>query len=162
MPKKCIEPNCTNNQFGGGYCLYHQYRRKSGTKTKCKGKTIRKKTKVVKNAYFGFKTQIEMFDCIWEKQPHVCWLTGRPLQYKKGDDKWVNQMAHVLRKGTYTYFKLNPNNIRLLLPEIHDLVDNFKEEYREIYYWVDFDKWFRLQDEMRIEYEVFKSKNLLA
>lgn len=26
--KKCIEPGCDNFQFGGGFCKYHQYRRK--------------------------------------------------------------------------------------------------------------------------------------
>lgn len=25
--KQCIEPGCNNNQFGGGYCKYHAYRR---------------------------------------------------------------------------------------------------------------------------------------
>ena len=26
--KQCTEPGCYNNQFGGGYCKYHQFRRK--------------------------------------------------------------------------------------------------------------------------------------
>jgi len=110
-----------------------------------------------KKQLFPFKNQIELFEHIWETQPHECWLTGKPLCEKR-----VDQFAHVLRKGTYTYFKLNPENIKLLRHDVHNLVDNFKEEYRETYYWIDFDKWFKLQDEMRIEYEVFKHKNLLA
>jgi len=26
--KQCVEPGCTNNQFGGGFCKYHQFRRR--------------------------------------------------------------------------------------------------------------------------------------
>ena len=151
MAKKCKVPGCDNIPFNNkhGYCFYHMYKARISTKLKREYKYAKVKKKALKKAYFGFKTQIEMFDYIWETQPHVCWLTGRPLKYNKGDDKWVNQMGHVLRKGTYTYFKLNPDNIRLLDPAMHDLVDNFKEEYREQLPHIDFDKWFRLQDEMK-------------
>ena len=110
-----------------------------------------------KEKLFPFKNQVEVFNYVWETQPHVCWLTGKILYQKR-----VDQFAHVLRKGKYTYFKLNPDNIRLLDPKVHDMVDNWDKKYREIYYWIDFDKWFQLQEEMKIKYEVFKSKNLLA
>jgi len=69
---------------------------------------------------------------------------------------------HVLRKGAYTYFKLNPDNIRLGQPYVHDLVDNFKPEYKEEHPEINFDKWFILQDEMKIKYEQFKKYNLLS
>jgi hypothetical protein len=127
-----------------------------------KGESITKKRKSIKNAYFGFKTQMEMFDYIWNTRPHICWMTRRQLKYGKGDSKWKNQFAHGLRKGTYTYFKLNPDNIKLLDPIIHDLVDNFKEEYRQQLPHIDFDKWFSYQAEMKIKYKDFKDKNLLA
>jgi hypothetical protein len=163
MPKQCSEPNCDGNVFAKNLCLYHQYKRKLGTKKKREGKYTRIKRKSLKKALnediisFGFKDQVELFNHIWETQSHVCWLTKRPLP-----EKDIRMFAHVLRKRKYTYFKLNPDNIRLLLPTIHDLVDNFKEEYREQLPHIDFDSWFNLQDEMKIKYEEFKSKNLLA
>jgi hypothetical protein len=163
MPKICQIDGCNNNQWGGGVCLFHQYKRKLATKTKREGKYTRIKRKSLKKALnddiisFGFKDQVEMFNHIWETQPHICWLTKRPLPKKD-----IRMFAHVLRKGTYTYFKLNPDNIRLLLPTIHDLVDNFKEEYRHQLPHIDFNNWFKLQEEMREEYKEFKERNLLA
>lgn len=164
MPKQCKVEGCTNVPFNNkhGYCQFHMYKAYIPTKSKSTRKTIRKKRKSLKTSYFGFKTQIEMFMYVWETQPHICWLTDHPLRYKPGDDKWVNQMAHVLRKGQYTYFKLNPDNMRLLDPDIHDLVDNFKEEYWLKYPHINFNKWFKLQEEMKEEYKMFKNKNLLA
>jgi len=156
MSKLC--KNCGKYPvFSKGYCKYCQYKNYTSIKEKQGSKYTKKKDKVIKNGNFGFNTQMEMFKYIWNTQPHTCWLTG--LALKEFD---VRMFAHVLRKGTYTYFKLNPKNIRLLHPTIHNLVDNFKEELREQYSHVDFNKWFKLQEEMKIKYEEFKRKNLLA
>lgn len=162
--KQCKVDGCNStNIFTKGYCVYHRYKAVLGTKKKRETKYVRIKRKSLKRALnaditsFGFKNQVEMFEYKWENESHICWMTGKPLV-----EKDIRMFAHVLRKGKYTYFKLNPDNIRLLLPEVHDLVDNFQEHYRETYWWVDFDKWFNLQEEIKMEYEVFKSKNLLA
>ena len=159
MPKICQVIGCNNPVFNSkaGYCKFHMYKAKLSTKKKREGKYTKKKEKAIKNAYFGFKTQMEMFEYIWNTQPHVCWLTGRPLEAFD-----VKMCAHVLRKGTYTYFKLNPENIRLLHPTIHFLVDDFREELRDKLPHINFDKWFKLQEDMKIKYEEFKSKNLLS
>ena len=167
MPKQCQADGCNNPVASHNYCWNHQFLRndekylksllKKYKKGQAKIKTNSKNKDKVSKDIFGFKNQVELFDYIWENTPHVCWLTGRPL-----GEKDVRMFAHVLRKGTYTYFKLNPKNIRLLLPTMHDLVDNFKEIYREQLPHIDFDKWFKLQDDMRIEYEVFKRKHLLS
>ena len=159
MSKICKLEGCNNNVFNtkAGYCKWHMYKAAKSTQKKRVRKYIKAKKKAVKNAYFGFKTQIELFQHLWETQPHVCWLTGRPLKECE-----VSMFAHVLRKGKYTYFKLNPDNIRLLHPTIHDLVDNFKEEYRHQLPHIDFNAWFSLQEEMRDKYEQFKKENLLS
>lgn len=167
MPKQCQADGCNRDVFSHNFCQAHQYMRKDEKylksllkqykKGNAKIKTHSKNKDKTSKDIFGFKNQVEMFDYIWDTQPHVCWLTNRPLL-----EKDVSMFAHVLRKGTYTYFKLNPNNVRLLLPTIHDLVDNFKEEFREQLPHIDFNKWFKLQEDMRIEYELFKREHLLS
>ena len=157
MAKQCKADGCDSPVFANNYCKYHQYKRRMGTKRKREYKYTREKKKSLKKAYFGFKTQIEMFNHIWETQPHICFITGKPI--KEYD---LRNFMHVLRKGQYTYFKLNPENMRLGLPDVHHAVDNFEEGFREIYPEIDFDKWFNLQEEMKIKYEQFKEENLLA
>jgi len=115
---------------------------------------------------FGFKSQVEWMEYQDKKYrtPEgklYCWLTGEEIPYKKGDDMWFSVWAHVLRKSGWTYFKLHPNNCRPLLPEVHTLVDNYVPDYREAYPDIDFDRWFDLQETMKLEYEAFKKKYLL-
>ena len=168
MPKKCQAPDCDRDVFSNNYCQVHSYMRtdkkwlKSLLKQHKKGNTVIKSKPAKDKKLFPFKDQIDVFKYVWETNPHVCWLTGVPINFAPLSSQWISSMAHVLRKGTYTYFKLNPDNIRILQPMVHDLVDNFRPQYRKMYDWVDFDKWFRLQDDMRIEYEIFKRENLLA
>lgn len=159
MAKKCKIPNCGNVPFNNkhGYCIFHAYKARISTKIKRESKYTRQKKKLLKTAYFGFKSQIEVFDNVWEAEPHICFLTKSPLRQKD-----IRMFAHVLRKGQYTYFKLNPGNIRLLQPYVHDAVDNYEEGYEEKYPEIDFQKWFDLQEEMKIKYKEFKDKNLLA
>lgn len=73
-----------------------------------------------------FKTQSEMFAWIWENRPHISELTGKPL-LPKGHFQWHWQMLHVLPKGSYPSYKLNPDNILLALPEEHQYQEEFKE-----------------------------------
>jgi|SRR6056297_1890308 len=169
MAKQCSVDGCTNPVFAKNLCKYHQYKRKLATKKSREGKYTKEKRKSLKRAYikprankkpkvdFGFNTQIEMFNFIWKNEPHVCFLTGKPI--KKYD---LRIMAHCLRKGRYTYWKLNPDNIRLLQPYVHHAVDNYEDHFPEIFPEIDFKKWFDLQEEMKIKYEEFKRKNLLA
>jgi hypothetical protein len=71
---------------------------------KCKDKSVR--------------SQAKLFDEIWEERPHYSEVSGRPL-LPKGHPQWYWQFAHVLNKGTYTYYRLNKENIMLMLPEEH-------------------------------------------
>lgn len=90
-----------------------------------------------------FKNQLKMFNWIWENRPHFSQLSGKPL-LPKGHFKWHWQFLHVLPKGSYPKYKLNPDNILLGLPEEHDRQDTFevfqnkktelKAEYYRVFY----------------------------
>lgn len=86
-----------------------------------------------------FKNQKELFEYIWETRPHVSDVSGLPL-LPKGHFKHHWQFAHVLAKGHYPSYKLNPDNIMLMLPEEHDNQESFeyfnerKEELTRQYY----------------------------
>lgn len=94
-----------------------------------------------------FKNQKEMFDWIWENRPHESELTGEPLLSKK-HFKWHWQFLHVLPKGSYPKFKLDPRNIMLALPDEHDhqnqyqAFHNRKSELKTIYYRLYYNKKF--------------------
>jgi hypothetical protein len=86
-----------------------------------------------------FKNQKQMFDWIWENRRHVSELSGNIL-LSKTHPKWHFQMAHILPKGNYPKWKLNPDNIMLMLPEEHENQEQFlkfvekKSELRRQYY----------------------------
>jgi hypothetical protein len=86
-----------------------------------------------------FKTQTELFNWI-----HKSELSGKPL-LPKGALKWHWQFLHVLPKGSYPSYKLNPDNILLALPEEHEKQMEFelfclkynelkRRYYKEIYH----------------------------
>lgn len=95
-----------------------------------------------------FKNQKELFEHVWETRPHISELSGEPL-LPKGSFKWHWQMLHILSKGSYPNYKLNPDNIILALPEEHDHQERFPEfnrrkdllrrDYYEKYYGKKFD-----------------------
>jgi hypothetical protein len=79
MPKQCIEPNCDNNQFGGGYCLFHQYKRKLATKKHREYKYTQAKQKAIKIVSDKRKTQLKLYE--QAKQEKISEL--------KADNKWL-------------------------------------------------------------------------
>ena len=86
-----------------------------------------------------FKNQIEMYRYIWETRDHISELTGKPL-LNQNHPQWVWQFLHILPKGTYPKYKLNPDNIILGLPEEHETQEGFlkfqdkKQELMQEYY----------------------------
>ena len=83
--------------------------------------------------------QKQMFQQIWNDREHVSEVSGRPL-LPQGHPQWHWQFAHVLSKGAFPRYKLNPDNIMLMLPEEHerqeryDLFNERKETLKRIYY----------------------------
>jgi len=170
--KQCKEDGCTNPIFSSGYCRFHQYKRNKTQKNPVAQRSTKKRynipsrkksvSKSVKNDIkysWGFKTQVELFNWCWDNLPHVCWISGRKLD-KIPEDKVSWCCAHVLMKSQYTYWRLNPHNMRLLHPDVHHLVDNWIDDYWTKYDY-DFKKWFDLQEQLKKEYELFKKENLL-
>ncbi len=124
MAKICKASGCTYPVFGGGYCRVHQWKR---TDKKLRGLAKRVIKPSTKAYDFGFSTQIEVFKHVYfiHKKPVICPVSHRditdcmdgPIQH------WIKHFAHVLPKGRYTYWKLNPANIIILHPEVHNIFD---------------------------------------
>lgn len=71
-----------------------------------------------------FKSQLEMFYYIWNTRDHFSQLTGKSL-VAEGSYQWHHQFLHVLPKGTYKHWKLNPYNILLARPEEHEIQERY-------------------------------------
>jgi len=72
-----------------------------------------------------FKNQMQMFLQIWDNRPHISELTGEPL-LPYGNYRWHHQFLHILPKGSYPYYKLNPENILLGLPDEHSHQERYE------------------------------------
>ena len=72
-----------------------------------------------------FKGQLEMFKYIWLHREHKSELTGEFL-LPPGHSQWHFQFLHVLPKGSFPYYKLNPDNILLGLPYEHEHQEQYK------------------------------------
>ena len=91
---------------------------------------------------------MELFNHVWDTRPHVSEVSGKPL-LPRGHFQWHFQFLHILPKGTFPHYKLNPDNIILALPEEHDHQERFPEfnrrkdllrkSYYEEYYGKKFD-----------------------
>jgi hypothetical protein len=85
------------------------------------------------------QNQKVLFEFVWATREHVSEISGKPL-LPRHDYRWHWQFAHVLSKGTYPSFKLNPDNIMLMLLEEHEnqecykLFNERKEALKRIYY----------------------------
>lgn len=173
MAKTCKVDGCGYNVFSKGLCKVHQYLRYQKGGDKYQNKAIEplssikrynipsRSKKAFRHDYFYFKSQSEMFVSIWlntPKKDRVCWLTGDKLP----DEFNLCYFAHVLNKKNYTYWKLNPHNIKLLKPDIHNKVDKFISKYYEDFPGIDWNKWFDLQEQYKIEYEQWKKDNLMS
>lgn len=85
----------------------------------------------------------------------VSFLTGRQVKERPGSLLFVNCFAHVLPKGSYTHYKMNPENIVILSPEEHHLFDFGSEEQRQKYAEVNKCDWsglYELRDRLKEKY----------
>lgn len=170
--KKCSFEGCTNNQFGGGFCLRHQHKRtdkpKQAQNKPYNQRSVKSSIKVppkqksgLKHELqrsFGFTNQKQMFDFVWSTREHKCQISGSNLDLVPENRRhWT--MAHIIPKGLYPMFKLNPDNILLISPEAHQLVDNFTEDLREKHKHINFDLWFSLVEKKKEEYKRFLKEN---
>lgn len=109
---------------------------------------------------FGFTTQKELFDFVWSTRKHICVFTGEDLnRVPSGMRHWC--CMHILRKGSYTYWKYNPHNIVLGYPDFHVAADNFTEEERTKHPTWNFDLFFEMQEKLKQQYKQFLLDNML-
>lgn len=161
--KRCKVDGCYFPVFGGGFCQRHQWKR---TDKKKKETVIGKNKTKTQSFDFGFDNQIDMFLWCWENAKDkngivTCPYTGMRLNSFYGTDLWWSCFSHVLPKGRYTFFKLNPKNVIVCHPDFHRIVDQGTSLDRINHPTWKFDKWDARKEELKIEYDLFKKQNLL-
>lgn len=162
MARICKDPGCNRPVFGGGYCRAHQWKR-----TDKKPKTIAKRVakQSVKADDFGFSTQIELFKKVyWDhEKPVICPVSGRNITkcIEAPINLFVQHCAHILPKGKYTYWRLNPRNIRLLHPEAHWVIDQGTQEDKDARPDWNWEAWYKEVEVAKKEYEQYVKENNL-
>lgn len=171
MAKTC-NCGCGRPVFSHGYAKYCQWKRTDDKKPKklqyhafkCKGRSLALESAL----NFGFEDQLSMFQTLWEnarneKGEVYCMFTGEKLNFWAAQESWYYCLfAHVLPKKNYPYFKLNPDNICIVHPEFHRIVDQGTTKDREAHPDWKWDEWDALVIETKQKYIEFKRKNLLA
>ena len=174
--KICLFENCNRFVFSNDYCMVHQYMR---TDDKWLNKhsfkpvelrSFKKNTNVPpkqNNSFktqlqhsFGFTTQKEMFDFVWQTREHKCQISGSNLDLVP-ESKFFWMFAHILAKKNYPFFKLNADNILLVHPDVHYCVDNFTTDMIFKHKDYDFGKWMNLVLEQKQKYKDFLLLNML-
>ena len=179
---------CYNPVFGGGFCINHQFlrpdiqiKRRSREEVKReKAKTYRHDVKLkaqvnghplVSSLYVrktkprkkGLKINLatgekKVFEHIWETRERKSFLSGIPITLTPKSIFWVNCFAHILPKGQYEGFRLFDDNIQLLTPDEHSLLDQGTIEQRQKYARqnnCDWNKIFDLKARLRKEYDTY-------
>jgi len=176
--KTCLDIGCNRKSFSHGYCQIHQYKRTDSKAIESRNKTVEpqspikpyKRTTSDKSELktttkqellfgFGYKNQKDMFFDIWQEREHKCQISGSNLDLVP-ENRFFWMFSHVLAKKNYPYYKLNPENILLVHPDVHYCVDNFTEDMRKKYDY-NFDKWFDLVNFMKQKYLEFLKENMI-
>lgn len=80
------------------------------------------------------RNQSDLFEIVWSEREHVSDISGKPL-LPKGHSQWHWQFLHIVPKGSYPKWKLNPDNIILGTVEEHlsqDSIPEFFEKRQEL------------------------------
>jgi hypothetical protein len=180
--RTCCLPNCIYPVFGTdtntkkGYCKNHQSfrtdlkrsslfpkkQKPKITTIKSKKEQIEKFARIARMKYgfdpyqWGFDNELEMFTDIWMRSNKKSVISGRDLQYLISSDLWYSCFAHILNKNHFKLYKLNPDNIMLIHPYEHYLIDHgtLKEriEYMEVYPETDFNIFYDKKNILKEEY----------
>jgi len=121
-----------------GLCQYHYWNER--------GKTYKKKTPKRKNT-----GELEVFRILFQQRKQVCFLTGESLSKYKDSKMFHHLFHHVLPKGLYAKFRLNPKNIVMLKPNVHHDVENMAHSDLLIKY-ENYDKLLSLKVKLKQEY----------
>lgn len=129
-----------------GYCQRCNYEIKQAKK-KSEGKSVAKK-QVFKAT--GEKDVFQVILDSFEDNPITCFVCGKRLSLVTHSN-----FAHILRKGRYERFRLNPDNIRIMCYNIqgtgcHSIFDNNPRS--EIINKPEWQKVFELEERLKQEY----------
>jgi len=113
---------------------------------------------------WGYSSQVDMFDDLWAKATRYGKITPTcPYTNEKLDHMgllWYNMFAHILSKQKYPMWRLNPNNIRIVHPEFHRIVDQGRLQERSLHPEWKWTEWDSLVEDKKKEYESFIKENL--
>lgn len=140
--KTCDVQGCTDPVFGTDkntkkrFCKKHQWMRTDTIKS-IKHKSVKQRNeKSSRNKIdfdiqqWGFDNETDMFEWIWQNRPHISEISKKDL------NKVLNyfaMFAHILPKGKYPLFRYNPENIILVRPLEHVLIDQGSASARANY-----------------------------
>jgi len=84
--KTCTEQGCNNPQFGGGFCKYHQYRRKmqGGDAFKRKPPIKKRTPKRAKDERYYKDQAREFFDDAVKNKTNLCFFCGQKVTIFEG------------------------------------------------------------------------------
>jgi hypothetical protein len=119
MPKTCNFDGCKYNQFGGGFCANHQYKR-TDKKRKVIPKTSKKGRKKLTVKKDLTERDHRFFEEIWEESPHIDFETDIPIL----GEALTLYFHHVLEKHLYPKFRYKKWNIVLVSWETHSKCHN--------------------------------------
>lgn len=161
--KTCSVDNCINPVFAKMLCRSHQWKR---TDRKPKKIAVRTQGSYLKDFGFGFDNQTDLFEWLWENAKNekgevFCKYTGIKLNHLYGTNVWIQCFAHVLPKGKYIYWKLNPDNVEVVHPLFHRLVDQGTIKQKKSQPTWNFILWDKEVEELKLQYLQFKKKHLL-
>jgi hypothetical protein len=165
MPKQCKHPDCNYPVFSHEYCGRHQHLRTDG---KWLRSVQKKKEKIMNKSYSSIKQkskeptgEAEMFQSIWDTRKHISWLTGTDInqfEYNNFGELvkhplWINLFHHPLNKKNYSRYRLNPDNIILLLPQEHlDIHSLGRDKLEEKYGKENIERYYTLVEKLKSEY----------
>lgn len=132
-PKCCASFQCKK--------AYNQLKSKNNTNTH-DGKKVAQKSLFKARKPTG---EYALFLKIFADVKGVCQVTGEQIKFD------VCNFAHILAKGAYPGFRLNPENILHVKPEIHSLYDNSSKE-NLLNKYPDAEIFFIKKDELRYKY----------
>lgn len=103
-----------------------------------------------RNSSFGKKArkttgELKLFLKIYAERNGLCEITGEPIQFSP------SCFAHILAKGAYPGYRLNPENIIMVKTRIHELYDNSSKE-RLLQEFPEAKVIYEMKDKLRYEY----------
>lgn len=147
--KTCTHKGCNNNQFGGGYCAYHQYirRMRGGDLYKPKprqSKPINKESPKGKKENKRYRDVLqEYWDNAVATKTNYCFICGEYMAKREDNHHLDGRIADKLHDCTYwamvhreCHRKIHDYSIEMLLREswYQDYLDRLKQRDPFLYY----------------------------